>query len=43
MLAKLIATKIIEERYEYSRVPRLLKKDVNNQLKQMGYEHLIQE
>lgn len=43
MLSKLIAINIIEGRYEYSRVPRLLKKDVDNQLKQMGYEHLIQE
>lgn len=43
MLAKLIATNIIEGRYEYSRIPRLLKKDVDNQLKQMGHEHLIQE
>ena len=43
MLAKLIATNIIEERYEYSRTPRLLKKDVDNHLKQMGYGHLIQE
>lgn len=40
MIARLMAVNIIAGRYVYSRVPRLLKQQVKDELTQLGHEDL---
>ena len=40
MIARLMAVNIIKGNYVYSRVPRLLKQQVKDELTQLGHEEL---
>lgn len=43
MIALFFATRIINQNSEYKRVPKLIKEQVADILREKGYEHLITE